>query len=434
MALGFANGLIMRTLLKRLKNYPLGILLSDLRNFIVRMPAEIANPQRRIRSYKPDKPPIGDMLLCYNNTAFFLKRGASIPNSHTYLWESSQIVRTFLELVYRVDVIHENNDRFVPTKKYSIFLGNRTNFHRIARLLNNDCIKILYIDTRHWLFHKMAEYSRLEALKQRRDVVLPARRTMPPNLAIESADYGIVLGNEATMSTYRYAGKPLLPVPISTPVVYPWQDDKNFDVVRKNFLWFGSYGLVHKGLDLVLEAFAEMPEYHLTVCGPVNVEVEKDFQRCYYKELYSTKNIRTVGWVDVSKPEFLAIAKSCLGIVFPSSSEGMNGGVITCMHAGLIPVVSCETGVDVDSTHGVLLKTSSVQEIQEAVRGLSRLGAAELAAMARRNWELARAKHTRETFAAAYASVVSQIMAGEVDKNRAVVAPSPEFAQLSRPS
>ena len=280
----------------------------------------------------------------------------------------------------------------------------------------------------------MAEYSRLEALKKRRNIVLPARRTMLPNLAIESADYGIVLGNEATMSTYRYAGKPLLPVPISTPVVYPWQDDKNFAAVRKNFLWFGSYGLVHKGLDLVLEAFAEMPEYQLTVCGPIKVEVEKDFQSCYYKELYSTKNIHTVGWIDIGKPEFLAMAKNCLGIVFPSSSEGMNGGVITCMHAGLIPVVSSETGIDVDSSHGVLLKTCSVQEIQEAVRGLSLLGDAQLAAMARKNWELARARHTKETFSAAYTGIVSQIMAGEMDKSRTAVAPAPEFAQLSRPS
>ena len=35
--------------------------------------------------------------------------------------------------------------------------------------------------------------------------------------------------------------------------------------------------MVHKGLDLVLEAFAGMPEYHLTVCGPV--AKEKDFER-----------------------------------------------------------------------------------------------------------------------------------------------------------
>ena len=153
--------------------------------------------------------------------------------------------------------------------------------------------------------------------------------------------------------------------------------------------------------------------------------MEKDFQSCYYKELYSTKNIHTVGWIDISKPEFLAMAKSCLGIVFPSCSEGMNGGVITCMHASLIPVVSGETGVDVDSSHGVLLKTCSVQEIQAAVRGLSLLEEAQLAAMARKNWELARAKHRRETFSAAYTGIVSQIMAGEMDKSRAVVAPSP---------
>ena len=37
--------------------------------------------------------------------------------------------------------------------------------------------------------------------------------------------------------------------------------------------------MVHKGLDLVLEAFVAMPEYHLTVCGKVSSE--KDFEDAY---------------------------------------------------------------------------------------------------------------------------------------------------------
>jgi hypothetical protein len=48
--------------------------------------------------------------------------------------------------------------------------------------------------------------------------------------------------------------------------------------------------MVHKGLDLVLEAFADMPEYHLTVCGPI--QKEQDFERAYYRELYQVPNIR----------------------------------------------------------------------------------------------------------------------------------------------
>ena len=141
-----------------------------------------------------------------------------MPTDHTNQWESWQMARTFLNLGYRVDVIDENNDQFVPARAYDVFVGNRTNFHRIAQLLNKDCVKILHIDTCHWLFHNFAEYRRLDALQKRRGFVLPALRTMAPNLAIEHADYGVVVGNEATMATYRFANKPLFRVPISNPV------------------------------------------------------------------------------------------------------------------------------------------------------------------------------------------------------------------------
>ena len=400
----------MRKLMQRLKNYPLGILLADLKDFIVNAPREMMKYERRIYCCEPEKPSIGRVLLCYVNHPFFRKPGQPMPNDHTNRWESWQIAKTFLDLGYSVDVINENNDRFVPAKPYSIFVGNRTNFDRIAPLLSPDCIKILHIDTSHWLFHNLAECRRLEALKERRGVVLRALRNMVPNLAIEHADYGVVLGNEATISTYSYAKKPLFALPISSPLTYPWPDNKDFAGVRKTFLWFGSNGFVHKGLDLVLEAFTELPEYRLLVCGPLGIKSEKEFVSSYHKALYATENIEAIGWVDVTSPKFLEIARSCIGLVFPSCSEGLNGGVITCMHAGLIPVVSYESGVDVDDSHGVLLRESSVQEIKTAVKNLSLRDPQELAAMAKRNWELARAKFTRETFAATYSSIVSDIL------------------------
>ena len=129
-----------------------------------------------------------------------------------------------------------------------------------------------------------------------------------PNLAIERADCATILGNEFTISTFRYANKPIYRLPISAPVIYPWPEGKDFEACRRRFLWFGSNGFVHKGLDLVLEAFAAMPEYHLTVCGPIKEEMEKDFEKTFYRELYQTSNIRTEGWVDVVSPEFMRIA------------------------------------------------------------------------------------------------------------------------------
>jgi glycosyltransferase involved in cell wall biosynthesis len=402
-----------RKLLRRLKDYPLGIFLTDLLTFLRTMPQEMRSLDRRIYSWMPDRRPVGRVLLCYVNAAFFLRTGQPIPHDHTNRWESWQIAKTFRDLGYCVDVVNENNERFVPTRDYAVFVGNRTNFDRISALLNADCLKILHIDTCHWLFHNMAELRRLEAVRQRRGFVLPSLRTLAPNLAIECADYGIAVGNQTTMSTYGYAQKPLFRVPISNAVQYPWAADKDFDRVRRRFLWVGSHGFVHKGLDLVLEAFAQMPDYELTVCGPLEAAAERPFTRAYRRELYETPNIHAHGWIDLSEPEFLELTTTTLGIVFPSSSEGGAGSVISCMHAGLIPIVTMEAAVDVDDTHGVMLESCSVQHICDAVQRLSRLDAHSLAAMARRNWELARARHNRDVFATTYANVIAGILERE---------------------
>ena len=374
---------------------------------------EIDRPDLKVVSLKPEGRSRGNVLFSYINAPFLLKPGEPMPTSHTQYWESYQMVNTFLELGYSVDVINYTNCTFLPYKDYAFFIDARRNLERLAPLLNPECVKIMHIDTSHILFHNAGEASRLLALQQRRGATLQPRRFEMPNLGIEHADCATMMGNKFTSRTYNYAKKPVFCLPISTPTLYPWPKEKNFEACRKRFVWFGSGGMVHKGLDLVLDVFAAMPEYHLTICGPV--EQEKDFERAYYKELYQTPNIRTVGWIDVASPEFIEIANTSIGLIYPSCSEGQCGGVVTCMHAGLIPVVSYESGVDVGSDFGVLLESCTLDEIRNAVLRISTLLSQQLQRMARKAWEFARANHTKERFAEEYRRAIDKIMANHRD-------------------
>jgi glycosyltransferase involved in cell wall biosynthesis len=217
------------------------------------------------------------------------------------------------------------------------------------------------------------------------------------------------LGSEFTSNTYKYAEKPIFRVPISTPAVYPWPGDKRFDHCRKNFLWFNSNGFVHKGLDLVLEAFAGMPEFHLTVCGPIKDEVEKPFEKAFYKELYHTPNIHTAGWVEDASVEFLQIANSCSGVIGASCSEGGGGSIISCMQAGLIPIVNYESSVEIGS-FGILLPDCSVESIRHCVRSFASLSADVLQEKAKRAWEFASTNHSRQRFTDEYKKVAKAII------------------------
>lgn len=345
---------------------------------------------------KPEGDSKGTVLLSYIIDPFMVDDESQISNSHTHHWESYLIAKAFLQMGYAVDVISYLDERFAPQKNYAVFLAARTNFERIAKLLNKDCIKIAHLDTSHWLFNNAAVLKRSLQVQQSRGVSLASFKFIEYNWAIEYADYATVLGNQFTVDTYSYAIKPVFRIPISSCNLYPWTPEKDFDLCRNSFLWFGSKGFVHKGLDLVLVAFVKMPDCHLYVCGPI--DDEPGFQQAFDRELYKTPNIHTLGWVDVDSDAFLDVSRKCIGLVYPSCAEGGGGSVIQCMHAGIVPLVTPESSVDISDEYGVVLEEFTVKEVEEKVRMLSSLQSDELAQMSRKSWEFARANHTRERF------------------------------------
>ncbi len=368
---------------------------------------EILRYDTRYVSLKPQKGCQKHVLCSYIIEPFLRKNSEPLPNSHTNYWESWQIVNTFLQLGYAVDVIDYTNKFFTPKKDYSIFIGSRRNFQSIAQQLNEDCLKIAHLTTAHWLFNSAAEYARCLDLKERRGMSLSSLRPVEENWAIEYADCATMLGNNFTKSTYTYAQKPIYSLSIPACTVYPWADDKNFEKCRNHFLWFGNNGFVHKGLDLVLDVFSEMPDYELTICGPI--QKEKAFEKAFYKELYETPNIHTVGWVDVTSPEFIDITNKCIGLIYPSASEGQSGAVVTCLQSGLIPIISYESGVDVND-FGIILKDCTIDEIKRSIQSVSKSPTTELEKMAKKAWKFARANYTREKYSDEFRKTIEKII------------------------
>lgn len=363
---------------------------------------------------QPEGAAKGNVLLAYIIDPFLLKSDEKIPKSHTHFLESTLIAQTFREMGYSVDVISYLNNVFRPVKDYSFFISARTNFQQIAQHLNKECIKIAHLDVAHWITNNHLAYQRCFNVHKRRNSVIQNYKLIKENFAIEYADYATILGNDFTINTYRYANKPLFRIHLPTCLTFPMFEDKNYKTSKNNFLWFGSSGLIHKGLDLVLEAFAQMPDFNLLVCGPI--DQEKDFQEVYFKELYQTANIKTIGWIDIESKEFESILKRCIAVVFPSCAEGGGGSVITCMQGGLIPIVSYEASVDVHDEYGVILKSSTVEEIKNAVRYMAGLSDDTLNQMAKNSRSFAVTNHTMDTYKKRYTEVIETIIELEEKK------------------
>ncbi len=365
------------------------------------------NMHKRVIELQPDGSPIGSVLVAYVIDPFLLAPGVPISNAHTHHWETWRIVQSFLARGFSVDVISYLNQTFVPRKDYAIFFAARINFQRIAEHLPGRCLKVVHLDTAHWLFNNAAAYQRLLDLQRRRGVTLANIKMVEMNWALEHADRATILGNQFTIDTYVYAGKPIHRIPISAPETYDYPERRNIEAARNHYLWFGSTGFVHKGLDLVLEVFVGMPDKHLHVCGPF--DEEPAFMAEYDKELHHTPNIHAHGWVDVAGEEFREICASCVGLVYPTAAEGGGGSALSCMHMGLIPILSFEASVDTE-TFGVILKENSIDEIRRVVNDMSARPAQELTERGRAAWDYARLHHTKASFGAAFDDCVDKVL------------------------
>jgi hypothetical protein len=119
-------------------------------------------------------------------------------------------------------------------------------------------------------------------------------------------------------------------------------------------------------------------------------------------------NVRVLDWADTRSSSFRALLASHAAIVYPSCSEGGGGSVITCMHGGLVPIVTREASVDVGD-FGFELRSVEISELVAALRHFAALPPSEVSARSRAAWAFARRMHTRENFERTYRRLVLEV-------------------------
>ena len=277
------------------------------------------------------------------------------------------IPRALNELGYSVDIINFNNQNFIPDKKYDLFIGHGGfNFETVSKNLDPSCIRIYFSTGTYWKEWNRVEKERLDAVRERRGISLPPDRIInnDEEFANVNADGIICLGNDHARLTYAR-----FPIVINVNnAVYPdafTPEHKDFDLCRKNFLFFNGGGNVHKGLDLVLEAFTQT-EHHLYV----RQKIEPALFKAYKKELTEYPNIHIVPYLKKPSKDFFSLMNTCNFVISPTCAEGQPGSIIECMAHGLIPILSKEANIDTKD-FGITLQDNSVDEILSIVKEVS---------------------------------------------------------------
>ena len=284
-------------------------------------------------------------LLIYITHPFLCKK---VSYSHQNQWQAVEMARIIGNYGFVVDVADYQSKNIELDYSYDLIIGLIPRGINIySQHMNANCILVAYLTSMNLEYTSKAGEKRIEELYKRRGVKLQPRRFAGYiQKDIENFDAAWYIGNEYNFHSYDSFKMPPVFYIKNSGYTFEWVgEDQRRD--PKTFLFFGSLGAVHKGLDLLLEIFAEnVRDCTLYVCGCYLSE--SDFCKEYHKELFETSNIISVGFVDIESSAYKEIAGKCAFTLLPSCAEGCAGSVLTNMSAGIIPIVSKECGFDDD--------------------------------------------------------------------------------------
>lgn len=317
--------------------------------------------------------------------------------SHSNYQESNAIAKIFDDMGFQVDIVNNNRLTKLDISSYNIVFGEGLPLYQAISLSNAP--RTIYYGTGSHPFHCTEQsYKRLISFYHKYSfMALSSLRTSDTRwgLAASMADAVICIGNDVTKRTFISRGANNVytvdPTYHTRPDAKTIGHSKNFDECRKSMLWFGSYGLLHKGLDLAVEAFKNHPDWTLHICGYTPAEKE------FLDALELPSNAIVHGFINVFDDEFKILASECGFVLLPSCSEGTATAVITAVGNGaMIPVVTKECGYDVGSS-GYIIELSA-DDIERQLDELDQLESSHLKEFAIAAQSAALDRYTLEKF------------------------------------
>lgn len=351
-------------------------------------------------------------LLVYMTAPFKQKE---ISQVHQNYWQCKEMARIIGEYGYVVDVVDYENQYARLKTKYDLVVGliprNIPKFFNTH--LKKNAIRIAYLTSMNLQVTSDNEQIRLNELYERRGVKLKPRRFSGYiQKDIESFDAAWFIGNSYNYHSYDSFKMPPVFYIKNSGYAFKWEDS-SIKRDPKSFVFFGSLGAVHKGLDLLLEVFSKITtDCKLYVCA--GYERENDFCEEYHNELYSKPNIVPMGFVDINSDRFKDMVQSCAYTILPSCAEGCAGSVLTVMSGGLIPIVSSVCGFS--ENEAIVLPDCKVETIAAYVKEYSCKDEAWIAQNSQKAIEIVNQKFSQNDFSDSVNMAIKGTLALHKDK------------------
>lgn len=294
---------------------------------------------------------------------------------HAQMHHLNQIIHTFVQLDYRIDLCRLDDlgayERLC-NNHYDVIFGCGPVFKKFCKS-HKEALKICFIMENNPEVVEQKYQERINYFKQRHPNVDCScaidRMKYFDKEQFQMANACLLMNSSYNAMTFKKYCKNLQLICSNaiTNANYIFNEDIVLEQIKNNhkrILWFGSTGLIHKGLDIVIDAMADMSDYTLECYG-----IFKEEKPLFNK--LKKSNTFDCGRVNVNSNDFIKkICNRFNFMVFPSCSEGMSTAVATCMAHGIIPIITKECGFE--PTDCIIeIQDVSVETITDTIRKVS---------------------------------------------------------------
>jgi hypothetical protein len=248
--------------------------------------------------FEPEKQKTKHALISLESNAWLtaLKEYPTIKYFNTTGF-TYEIIKILNENEYLVDIIDIDETNFIPTKKYNLYIGHGGNCKKIIDNLDDGTTLYQYASGAYWKGFNIESEERYRNFYKRKNItkIISFMRSINnegEDYLTQKAKKVLLVGNmPRTIETFGTYKEKVISIGwtayIQTDLI---PERRDFEAGKKNFLYVGGTGgNVQKGLDLLIETFARIPELNLYIY----CKVEKDIYDAYKKEL-SLPNIKYI--------------------------------------------------------------------------------------------------------------------------------------------
>jgi hypothetical protein len=312
------------------------------------------------------------VLISYTTNVFYSDLDTGLGRTIPY--EMIEIIKVFSNLNYCIDIIDcrdISKIKYIKNVSYNLIFGFGEVFYQMVNL-QPMAISILYMTEHHPDFSLTQESLRNQYFferKKKRITISRSGRFYKSAHVQKKYDHIITMGETEPFAKQYEVIHTIFPTGIiNKSFIFTAKDHS---ITRKHFLWLGSTGFVHKGLDLLVDVFKDRDDIYLHICGLS--EIERKFIN-----IPNQPNIIDYGHIDIHSSVFLDIVSNCTFITLPSCSEGFSTAITTGMLHGLIPIVMKDIGFNRLNDKAIFLLDFKIPYLTAELMNISNIAPYEL--------------------------------------------------------